>query len=119
MARRWSRGQHDEILTLLSTGYETIGDALTWTLYLLAKHPGVEARVLAEMRDGEATELPYTRMVMEEAIRLYPPTWIFVRMALGPDQLPDGTAVAAGTEDLPFPVCDAAAGEIFSGTGTV
>ena len=90
--------QHDEILTLLSTGYETIGDALTWTLYLLAKHPEVEARVLAEMRDGEATELPYTRMVMEEAIRLYPPTWIFVRMALGPDQLPDGTAVAAGTK---------------------
>lgn len=86
---------HDEILALLSTGYETIGDALTWTLYLLAKHPEAEARALGEMH---GVELPYTRMVLEESMRLYPPTWIFVRMALGPDRLPDGTAVEAGAK---------------------
>jgi cytochrome P450 len=89
---------HDEILALLSTGYETIGDALTWTLYLLAKHPDVEARVLEEIREGTADALPYARMVLEESMRLYPPTWIFVRKALGPDRLPDGTAVEPGTK---------------------
>ena len=89
---------HDEILALLSTGYETIGDALTWTLYLLAKHPEVEARVLEEMGGETAAALPYTGMVLEESMRLYPPTWIFVRKALGPDRLPDGTPVEPGTK---------------------
>jgi cytochrome P450 len=37
-------------------------------------------------------------MVLEESMRLYPPTWIFVRKALGPDRLPDGTAVEPGTK---------------------
>lgn len=89
---------HDEILSLMSTGYETIGDALTWTLYMLAKHPEVEAAVLEEMRGPDAGALRYTRMVLEESMRLYPPTWIFIRMALGPDELPSGAPVAAGTK---------------------
>jgi cytochrome P450 len=85
----------DEILTLMSTGYETIGDALTWTLYLLARHPDVEAQVLREMA-GPGGGLPYTRQVLEESLRLYPPTWIFIRMATAADQLPSGAAVRAG-----------------------
>ncbi|MFN7922192.1 MAG: cytochrome P450 [Bryobacteraceae bacterium] len=84
----------DEVLTLMSTGYETIGDALTWTIYLLASHPEAEARVLEEMAAGG--ELGYTRMAIEEAMRLYPPTWIFVRMATSADRLPSGTPVEAG-----------------------
>jgi len=95
----------DELLSLTSTGYETIGDALAWTLYLLARHPDVEAKVLDEVSavlgGGEPAaedlgKLTYTRQVLNESMWLYPPTWIFVRMALGPDTLPSGAPVAAG-----------------------
>jgi len=101
--------QRDELLTLMSTGYETIGDALTWTLYLLAQHPQVEAAVLEEL----ARELPaggslpdastvprlrYLRQVIEESLRLYPPTWIFIRMAVDHDRLPSGARVEPGTK---------------------
>lgn len=95
----------DELLSLTSTGYETIGDALAWTLYLLARHPDVEAKMLDEFsavlggREPSAEDLAkltYTRQVLNESMRLYPPTWIFVRMALGPDKLPSGATVTAG-----------------------
>ncbi|MCC6536774.1 MAG: cytochrome P450 [Bryobacterales bacterium] len=95
----------DELLSLTSTGYETIGDALAWTLYLLARHRGVEAKVLAEFAGvlggraptpDDLAQLTYTRQVLNESMRLYPPTWIFVRMALGADTLPSGAPVRAG-----------------------
>lgn len=85
----------DEILTLSSTGYETVGEALTWTLYLLARHPEIESRVLDELRSGDRT---YLRTVLDEAMRLYPPTWIYVRMAVAADRLPSGADVPAGTK---------------------
>jgi cytochrome P450 len=84
----------DEVLTLMSTGYETTGDALIWTLYLLAQHPGIEDKVLAEIAAGG--ELEHTRRAADESLRLYPPTWIYVRMATGPDRLPSGLEVRAG-----------------------
>jgi cytochrome P450 len=95
----------DELLSLTSTGYETIGDGLTWTLYLLARHPAVESQVREELQailDGRSpspedlSQLHYTRQVLFESMRLYPPTWIFVRMALGNDTLPSGAPVEAG-----------------------
>jgi cytochrome P450 len=95
----------DELLSLTSTGYETIGDALAWTLYLLARHPEIEARVLEELRTmpaaqtpsaGDLSQLNYLRQVLPESMRLYPPTWIFVRMALGRDILPNGAPVEPG-----------------------
>jgi len=94
--------QRDEILTLMSAGYETIGDALCWTLYLLARQPEVESQVLRELneilgdRDPSADDiakLSFTRQVLDESLRLYPPTWIFIRMALGDDTLPCGTHI--------------------------
>ncbi|MCB9570270.1 MAG: cytochrome P450, partial [Myxococcales bacterium] len=72
----------DEVKTLILAGHETTGLALSWTLYLLAQHPEVEARLLAELRRVlgdrpiEAADVPalvYTRMVLLEAMRLYPP----------------------------------------------
>ena len=94
--------QRDEILTLMSTGYETIGDALCWTLYLLARHTDVESKVVKELDEvlgdrapcaDDIPKLSFTRQVLDESIRLYPPTWIFVRMALGDDTLPCGTHI--------------------------
>ncbi len=105
---RMTEGQvRDEILSLMSTGYETIGDAVSWTLYLLAQHPSVESAVLDELRQVLHGELPqvadipqlrYTRMVFDESMRLYPPTWIFVRMAMDDDQLPSGVTIPRGSK---------------------
>jgi cytochrome P450 len=97
----------DEILALMSTGYETIGDALSWTLYLLGQHPVIESAVLDELRQvlqgrlPEVADIPrlrYTRMVFDESMRLYPPTWIFVRIAMENDRLPSGVAIMRGAK---------------------
>lgn len=96
----------DEVRTLCVTGYETLGEALTWALYLLAEHPDAAARLHEECDrvlgagSGPATPetLPYTYAVLQEAMRLYPPTWLYVRMARKADVLPSGAAVAAGSK---------------------
>lgn len=75
---------HDEVLTIVLAGYETTATALTWTLWLLARHPEQMARLQAEVDRvlaGRAPEfadmatLAYTRKVLLEGIRLYPPVW--------------------------------------------
>jgi cytochrome P450 len=74
----------DEVMTLLIAGYETTAIALSWTWYLLSQHPEVEQRLHAELETvlGGQTptvdsldQLPYTRMVIQEAMRLYPPAF--------------------------------------------
>lgn len=81
----------DETLTLFLAGHETTANALTWAWYLLSQHPQVEAGLHAELysalggRLPEAADverLPYTRMVLTEALRLYPPAWAIGREAL-------------------------------------
>jgi cytochrome P450 len=81
---------HDEALTLLLAGHETTALALSWTWYLLAQHPDVDAMMQAELqtvlggRLPTAEDLPqlrYTRMVFTEALRLYPPAWLMTRRA--------------------------------------
>jgi len=103
-----SDGQiRDEMLTLFSAGYETIGDALGWTWYLLSQYPEVEARLLAEIREvldgrepcvGDVPRLRYTGMILAESMRLYPPTWIFIRIARRNETLPSGATIPAGTK---------------------
>lgn len=71
----------DNLLTFIAAGHETTALALTWTLYLLASHRSVEAKVLAEIAAAGGPKaitadrvagLTYTRQVVQEAIRLYP-----------------------------------------------
>ncbi len=98
----------DEVMTLVVAGHETTATGLNWTWYLLAQHPDIEARLHAEL-DGiperhpldlaSSSELPYTRAVVDEALRLYPPVWVFTRRALEADTL-GGFAVPAGTDVL-------------------
>jgi cytochrome P450 len=88
----------DEALVLLVTGYETVAVALAWTWYLLALHPEAEARVQREADGFDLHSLPYTEAVLSEAVRLYPPTWIFVRVALGADRLPSGLEIPSGAK---------------------
>lgn len=96
----------NETLTLIVAGHETTSSALNWLWYLLSKYPEVEERLSRELSDllaGAAPEvdsLPkfvYTRRVIEEALRLYPPGWLMTRKALKDDQLGD-YFVPAGTE---------------------
>ncbi|MFH6786519.1 MULTISPECIES: cytochrome P450 [Methylobacterium] len=95
----------DNLLTFVTAGHETTALALTWAFYLLAHHPESEALVAAEVEavtgGGPLTAdhvdaLPYTRQVILEAMRLYPPVPVVVRAALRDVDL-DGTPVKAGT----------------------
>ena len=74
----------DEVMTLFLAGHETTALALSWTCYLLAQHPDIELKLLAELyavlggRTPSLEDLPrlrYTEMVVKESMRLYPPAW--------------------------------------------
>ena len=85
-----------EVTTFLLAGQETTSLALTWIWYLLSQHPAAQRRLEDEVDaalDGRPPEyndlvnLPYARMVIDEAMRLYPPAWGFSRQAIGDDQV--------------------------------
>ena len=90
------RQLHDEVITLLIAGHETTAVALTWAWHLLAAHPDAESQLHAELdavlggrvpTTDDLPALPYTRMVIEETLRLYPPAWAILRRAMGEDHL--------------------------------
>jgi cytochrome P450 len=104
-SRMTDKQVRDELLTLTSTGHETIGDALGWTWHLIARHPEVEQRLVAELdrvlggRPATAADfarLPYTGMVLSESMRMYPPTWIYTRVPLANETLPSQRQVKRG-----------------------
>jgi cytochrome P450 len=81
----------DEAMTLFLAGHETTALALTWTGYLLALHPEVHDRLLAELREvlgdrvpaaADLRRLRFTEHVVTESMRLYPPVYAFGREAL-------------------------------------
>ena len=95
----------DEIITMVLAGHETTANLLSWTFSLLARHPEIEQRVRDEAtrvlgdRDPvleDVRSLEYTRLVLEEALRLYPPAWIFERQNVEPDVL-GGYSLKAGS----------------------
>ena len=95
----------DEVVTMLLAGHETTAVALSWTLYLLAKNPEYRAKVASEIDAviGDATptyelvsKLDMMRMCFSEALRLYPPVWLYSRHAIGDDVI-GGYAVPKGS----------------------
>ncbi len=85
------RQLRDEALTIFLAGHETTAVALSWTWWLLAQHPEVEAKLHAELdsvlqgRTPTLDDLPilrYTEQVITESLRLYPPAWGMARMAV-------------------------------------
>jgi cytochrome P450 len=107
-ARMDDRQLRDEVMTLLLAGHETTALALTWTWYLLAQHPHVECALHAELntvlqgRTPTVEDLPhlqYTRCVLEESLRLYPPAHSFNRQAIAEDKL-GSYAIPAGAHIL-------------------
>ncbi len=97
----------DNILTFIGAGHETTALALTWTFYLLSRHPEIEAKVLAEIAEvtggaqlepSQVASLTYTRQVIQESMRVYPPVAMVVRQAteaftLGGEQVNPGDNV--------------------------
>jgi len=106
--RRMSREQvRDEVMTLLLAGHETTALALTFTWFLLAQHPTVEERLVAELDGelrgdapdvGDVRNLSYLDRVVQESMRLYPPVPGIVREATAPDEIagypiPEGATI--------------------------
>mgnify|MGYP000885493196 FL=1 len=92
----------DQVATMILAGHETTATALFWSLYLLALDPATQDEVAAEVRgvavnDANAIErLKFTRAVIDETMRLYPPAFLIARAAAGPDTLGNGLDVVKG-----------------------
>lgn len=103
--RRMSEEQvRDEVVTLFLAGFETTARTLTWCWYLLAQHPAAMAAVQAEAAAvlgrrapgmADLADLPYTRMVIDETMRLYPPAGMLARQIVADDVI-DGYRVRGG-----------------------
>lgn len=96
----------DELVTIFMAGHETTAAALTWTFHLLARHPEAERRLHAELdhvlgarppAQEDISELVYTRQVINEAMRLYPPApGLSTRRAVADDDV-SGVRIRKGT----------------------
>jgi len=95
----------DEVITIFTAGHETTANVLTWTLYLLARHPAVLAKLRTELHDRlqgkipdaeDLQQLAYTRAVLSEAMRIRPPAGILIRK-VNQDTEIDGYAFKAGS----------------------
>ncbi len=105
-SRMSDRQLRDEVITLLLAGHETTAVALSWAWYLLGQNPEAERKLhnevdaLADHQPGIADlpRLRYCEMVVNEAMRLYPPAWAIIRtlqkeIKIGDYTLPAGSSV--------------------------
>lgn len=92
---------------LSNTGRDTTAQSLTWTFYLLMRHPSTTTKILAELllplpnpnptlESLLPSSLPYTNAVFYESLRLYPPVPIEIKETSQPTTLPDGTYLPSG-----------------------
>ena len=81
----------DQVATMILAGHETTATALFWALYLLALDPATQEQLAAEVRDtganGDLDRLKFTRAVIDETMRLYPPAFLIARAAAGKDTI--------------------------------
>jgi cytochrome P450 len=94
----------DETISFFIAGHATIASALTWTWYLLSTHPAVWRKLRAEVAEvlgdrppavADLPRLAYTGMVVQEAMRLYPPIYLVLRRAMAADEV-GGYRIPAG-----------------------
>jgi cytochrome P450 len=102
---------HDEILITFFAGHETTASLLTWTWYLLSLHPEIEEKLHAELDSvlggrtptlADIPNLKYTKMLLDEALRLYSPVAVTAREALEDDVI-DGYPIPKGSLIMLFP----------------
>ena len=81
------RQLRDDMMSMINAGTDALAAAMSWTLYLVAKHSSVQARLRQEIEDVSAgraetaadnAELPYAEIVIKESLRLYPPNWALI-----------------------------------------
>jgi enediyne biosynthesis protein E7 len=101
----------DEVLTLIVAGHETTASGLNWAWYLLSQHDAALQRLqdevdmpptLETLDISQSESLVYTRQVIDEALRLYPPGWLLSRRAREADVL-CGYDIPAGSDVLLSP----------------
>ena len=95
----------DEAITLFLAGHETTANTLSWTWWLLAQNPAVEAKLHAELRTVLAGRAPslddlpklvYTNHIITESMRLFPPAWGTARTAIEDHEIA-GYAIPKGS----------------------
>lgn len=95
-SRMTDKQLRDETITLFLAGHETTAASLSWTWWLLAQNPRVEAKLHSELDEilggrapsmDDLTRLPYTANVITESMRLYPPAWGLARVAVEDHEL--------------------------------
>ncbi|GGX72647.1 cytochrome P450 [Streptomyces hiroshimensis] len=98
---------HDQVMTMVFGGSETMAATLTWSLYALARHPEAARDLHAELdavlggravTPADLPHLPRTGQTVTESLRLYPPAWLFTRVTTAPVEmagrrLPSGTTM--------------------------
>jgi cytochrome P450 len=83
----------DQVATMILAGHETTATALFWSLYLLALDPATQEQLAAEVKaatvDGalDIERLKFTRAVVDETMRLYPPAFLIARAAGAADTI--------------------------------
>ncbi|GLW71138.1 cytochrome P450 [Kitasatospora phosalacinea] len=88
---------HDQVITLLAAGTETVAATLVWTLWRLSLHPAAAEQVRAELdavlphgrapRPEDLPRLAAVDRVVSETLRLHPPGWLFTRITTAPTEL--------------------------------
>ena len=110
-SRMTDKQVRDEVMTLFLAGHETTAVALSWTWYLLAQNPRVDAALAEELRTvlggrpPTAADLPrlrYTEMIVSESMRLYPPAYALAREALRPVEIAGYRVPAGATLVMPI-----------------
>ncbi|VAW13419.1 hypothetical protein MNBD_ALPHA09-2118 [hydrothermal vent metagenome] len=101
----------DEMAVIFLAGHETTANTICWALYLLSQDAEVQARLVDEIEvvlggrtpaHDDLDDLVYTRAVVNETLRLYPPVPVFSRQVLGPDEI-DGVPIVPGSNMIISP----------------
>jgi len=101
-----ARQLRDEITTIFMAGHETTAQTLSWVFYQISLHPGVCRQINSEISGlgndaytvDSLQKMTYTKSVIEETMRMYPPVWLIARKAYHDDEicgyvLPAGSTV--------------------------
>ena len=102
LLQRFSEGQINEeefignVLLILLAGYETSANAITYTLYLLAKHPEIQERLRQELRQNGGAESKYLDQVWTESLRFFPPVCLFVNRVFSEEMVLNGVQFLKG-----------------------